>query len=77
MQEETKIIADAFSIATIVATFFNWLPHIAALLSVIWMLIRIYETPTVQRLLKGKDRRNGNPATKRKKPLANEDNSGI
>jgi hypothetical protein len=27
-----------------VATFFGWMPNIAALLSVVWLLLRIYQT---------------------------------
>ena len=44
-------IVDVGSIGVVIATLFSWLPNIAALLSVIWMLIRVYETKTVQRLL--------------------------
>lgn len=39
---------DGLSIAGTIATLAGWLPHIAALLSVIWGVIRIYETRTVQ-----------------------------
>lgn len=46
-----KSVLDGMSIGTIVATFLGWLPHVATLLSVIWVAIRIYETDTVQKLL--------------------------
>jgi hypothetical protein len=46
-----KPALDGLSITTIVGTFLGWLPHIAAILSVVWMAIRIYETDTVQRLI--------------------------
>jgi hypothetical protein len=36
---------------TLLATFAGWLPHISALLTVIWMGLRIYETKTVQKWL--------------------------
>ncbi len=51
-----KTVVDAVSVSTAVATIAGWLPAIAALLTVIWTGIRIYETRTVQRLL-GADRR--------------------
>lgn len=41
---------DASAVGVAVATFFGWLPNIAALLSVIWILIRIWETDTVKGL---------------------------
>ena len=51
MTEHVKHAADALSIGTIIATFAGWLPAIAALVSIIWGCIRIYETRTVQRWL--------------------------
>lgn len=50
-QEIVKTGLDGLSIGTIVGTFLGWLPHVAALLSVVWMAIRIYETHTVRRLM--------------------------
>lgn len=58
MNEQLKHVADALSIGTILATIAGWLPAIAALVSIIWGVIRIYETKTVQRLL-GKGKWNG------------------
>lgn len=52
MDEQTKHIIDYLSISAVVATLLNALPHIGALLSVIWLAIRIWETSTVQRLFK-------------------------
>lgn len=49
--ESIKAAADGLSIGTVVATLFGWLPQIAALASLIWTGIRIYETKTVQRWL--------------------------
>lgn len=34
------------------ATLITWLPPLAAALSIVWTVIRIYETATVQRWLK-------------------------
>ena len=42
---------DVIAIATTVGTLFQWLPAIASLFSIVWMIIRIYETRTVQKLL--------------------------
>lgn len=49
--ETAKHVIDSLSAGTVVATFVGWLPHIAALLSVVWMLIRIIETDTVRKLI--------------------------
>lgn len=45
------ILADSTSIAIILGTVADSLPPIAALVSIIWFIIRIYETDTVQRML--------------------------
>lgn len=50
-----KPVGDALSISTVVATMGGWLPSIAAIVSIVWGCIRIYETATVQRWL-GKDK---------------------
>ena len=49
--ETLKHIADAASIVTVIGTLTNVLPHAAALFTIIWTSIRIYETDTVQRWL--------------------------
>lgn len=46
--ETTKHIIDALSILTVVGTLVDMLPSIAALISIVWSVIRIYETKTVQ-----------------------------
>ena len=51
LQESTKHILDTASIATAVGTLMQLLPAIAALFTIIWTTIRIYETKTVQKLL--------------------------
>lgn len=48
MNEQVKHVLDGVSVAAAVATFFAWLPPLAALASLVWTLIRIYETRTVQ-----------------------------
>ena len=52
---DLKHSLDAASIGTALATLAGWLPHFAAAASLVWSLIRIYETRTVQRLIFGKD----------------------
>tara|TARA_R110000868_G_scaffold48791_2_gene157969 strand:- start:2311 stop:2490 length:180 start_codon:yes stop_codon:yes gene_type:complete len=51
LQESTKHVLDTASIATAVGTMMQVLPAIAALFTIIWTSIRIYETKTVQKLL--------------------------
>ena len=53
--EHLKIVGDGLSIATISATLMTFLPPVAAVLTIIWSAIRIYETRTVQKIL-GKPR---------------------
>ena len=53
--EGTKQVIDAVSVFTVVGTLGNILPPIAALFTIVWTGIRIYETRTVQRAL-GKDK---------------------
>lgn len=52
MSESARQIGDALSVATVVATLAKWLPAIAALFTIVWTIIRIYETDTVQKLLR-------------------------
>ena len=49
--EGTKQIVDAVSVVTVVGTLGDALPPMAALFTLVWTAIRIYETKTVQRLL--------------------------
>lgn len=52
-----KNVLDGTAVGTVAATLFGWLPEATALLSFIWIAIRIWETDTVQTLLGRK--RNG------------------
>jgi hypothetical protein len=52
--EATKYTVDALSVLTVVGTLMEYLPHVAAIFTIIWTGIRIYETPTVQKLIHGK-----------------------
>jgi hypothetical protein len=49
--EAMKSAGDVVSISVVVGTLTEWLPAVAAIISIIWGLIRIYETDTVQRML--------------------------
>jgi hypothetical protein len=48
-----KTIIDVASIGTVAATLTDMLPAVAAILTIVWTAIRIYETPTIQKLLFG------------------------
>lgn len=58
MDDTTKNVLDALSVVTVVGTIVQMLPSIAALFTIVWTGIRIYETDTVQKLL-GKGKANG------------------
>ena len=55
LNEGTKHVLDGVSLITVLGTLMEWLPAVAALLSIIWTLLRIYESKTVQGLLGKKD----------------------
>ena len=55
LNEGTKHVLDGLSLITVLGTLMSWLPAVAALLSIIWTLLRIYESKTVQGLLGKKD----------------------
>jgi len=52
IDDHTKHLIDGVSVATVMGTLMSWLPAIAALFTIIWTAIRIYETKTVQGWLK-------------------------
>ena len=49
--ESIKPIVDAVAVTTTASALFGWLPPIAALLTLVWTAIRIYETETVQKFV--------------------------
>jgi hypothetical protein len=55
--ETAKHVVDAMSLVTVIGTLVQLLPAIAALFTIVWTAIRIYETATVQKLL-GKEKPN-------------------
>ncbi len=56
--EGVKHLIDALSVGTMLGTLFQMLPNIAALITIIWTTIRIFETQTVQGWL-GRSKANG------------------
>jgi hypothetical protein len=54
LSDNVKHLIDFASIATVLGTLADMLPSIAALFTIVWTSIRIYETKTVQGWL-GKD----------------------
>ncbi len=54
-QETVKHMIDGVSILTVIGTLVEFLPAVSAVLSIVWVAIRIYETDTVQRLVGRKE----------------------
>ena len=52
VSETAKHVGDAVSFITVLATLAAWLPPLAALFTIIWSAIRIWESKTVQNFLK-------------------------
>lgn len=51
MSNMDKATLDVISVGTVVATMTDFLPAFAAILTIVWTGIRIYETDTVQAIL--------------------------
>jgi len=49
--ESIKPLVDAVAVTTTASALVGWLPPIVALLTLVWTVIRIYETETVQRFV--------------------------
>jgi hypothetical protein len=49
--ETAKNVVDVLSIMTVVGTLVEMLPSVAAIFTIVWTAIRIWETETVQTLL--------------------------
>lgn len=52
MNEPAKQAIDVVSLGTAVATVAGWLPAVAAIFTIVWTGIRIYESRTVQHIVK-------------------------
>jgi hypothetical protein len=49
--DTVKHVVDGLSVVTVLGTLIDVLPSVAALFTIVWTAIRIYETNTVQRWL--------------------------
>ena len=49
--ESIKPLVDAGAVTTTAAALVGWLPPIVAILTLVWTVIRIYETETVQKFV--------------------------
>lgn len=56
--ELVKTTADALSVVTVVGTLLEMLPSVAAVFTIVWTGIRIWETETVQNLFGRKGTKN-------------------
>jgi hypothetical protein len=54
-QETLKHVLDGASILTVIGTLVEFLPAVSAVLSIVWVAIRIYETETIKKLMNRKD----------------------
>jgi hypothetical protein len=57
VQESAKHAVDAVATGTVVVTWLDFLPDVAAGLSIVWFLLRIWESETVKGF-RGKQRKN-------------------
>lgn len=55
MNETAKHVVDVLSITVVLGTIADMLPAVAALFTIIWTALRIYETKTVGRLIGRRD----------------------
>jgi hypothetical protein len=55
VSETTKHAVDAASMLTVLGTLVDFLPAVAAAFTIVWTLIRIWETETVQKLFSKKE----------------------
>lgn len=56
LPEGLKHALDATSVIALLGSLISVLPAVASVLTIVWTMIRIYETPTVQALLHRKER---------------------
>tara|TARA_R110002073_G_scaffold64442_1_gene161398 strand:+ start:146 stop:313 length:168 start_codon:yes stop_codon:yes gene_type:complete len=52
MEESAKQALDWLSVGAAVSTVAGWLPPLASALTIIWLSIRIWESPTIQNIFK-------------------------
>jgi hypothetical protein len=56
ISDATKHAVDAVSVVTVLGTLVDFLPAVAAVFTIVWTAIRIWETETVQALVSRKER---------------------
>ena len=49
--EEAKTVIDMAAGGVTLGAYFSWIPEFTAVASLIWVLLRIYETETVQSIV--------------------------
>lgn len=54
MDDHIKTTLDVASVGTVIATLAGILPAIAALLTIVWTCLRIWESPTIQKIIRGR-----------------------
>jgi len=59
MPEGTKLVGDGITALAVLGTLVGYLPPLAALATLIWTSIRIWETDTVQRVVAKLRRKSG------------------
>ncbi len=57
MIDETKDVIDVAAASTALLTLAAWLPPTASILTIIWMVLRIYESDTVQSIVNGTNKK--------------------
>jgi len=48
VQEQAKQVVDVFAVGGTIGVLVGWLPAVAAGVTIVWTVIRIYETKTVK-----------------------------
>jgi len=51
-EEAVKTVVDGVAVTGGIATIAGWLPDVAALLTIIWLGLRIWESRTIQAIFK-------------------------
>lgn len=54
MTEEAKQVTDVAAGGVTISAFMAWIPEVTALLSLVWVCIRIYETDTIKKIIGNK-----------------------
>ena len=53
--QAAKATGDVAAVGVTVATVLSWLPAAAAILTIVWTAVRLYETDTVQKIIKNRE----------------------